>query len=101
MRSKIVKTTALVMNNAQQTQMVKPEAFLTSQSYFSQVPNFKPNDDASFEDEFGRFASSQNIIPGSSTWRRQRTKAIYHEIIFHYSQRVKKEDEETRGDDDD
>ncbi|KAI0810069.1 hypothetical protein GGR55DRAFT_647842 [Xylaria sp. FL0064] len=83
-------------NNARQTQcspIVKFEAPDASQSYFSQVPNFRPNDDAGFEEEFGRFASSQNITPGSSAWRQQRTKAIRHEIVFHYSQQVKSEDD--------
>ncbi|KAI0809509.1 hypothetical protein GGR55DRAFT_650207 [Xylaria sp. FL0064] len=64
-----------------------------SQSYFSHVPNFRPNDDAEFEEEFGSFASSQNITPGSSAWRQQRTKAIRHEIVFYYSQQVKSEDD--------
>ncbi|KAI1162130.1 hypothetical protein F5B18DRAFT_625355, partial [Nemania serpens] len=70
-----------------------------SQSYFSQVPNFRPNDDAGFEEEFGRFASSQNITPGSSVWRHQRTKAIRHEVVFHYSQQVKSEDDEASDND--
>ncbi|KAI1290506.1 hypothetical protein F5Y03DRAFT_62741 [Xylaria venustula] len=67
------------VNGARQTQcspIVKFEAPDASQSYFSQVPNFMPNDDAGFEEEFGRFASSQNITPGLSAWRQQRIKAI-------------------------
>ncbi|KAI0199848.1 hypothetical protein F4808DRAFT_461502 [Astrocystis sublimbata] len=83
-----------ISGSAQQTQVVKLEALDASQSYFSQVPNFRPNDDAGFEEEFGRFASSQNMTPGSSAWRQQRTKAIRHEVIFHYSQQVKSEDDE-------
>ncbi|KAJ3570090.1 hypothetical protein NPX13_g5846 [Xylaria arbuscula] len=88
-----------ISGGAQQTQIVKLEALDASQSYFSQVPNFRPNDDAGFEEEFGRFASSQNITPGSSTWRQQRTKAIRHEVIFHYSQQVKPEDDEESDND--
>ncbi|KAI1181963.1 hypothetical protein F5B17DRAFT_436157 [Nemania serpens] len=87
-----------ISGGAQQTQIVKLEALDASQSYFSQVPNFRPDDDAGFEEEFGRFASSQNIIPGSSAWRQQRTKAIRHEVIFYYSQQVKSEDDQV-GDD--
>ncbi|KAI1182646.1 hypothetical protein F5B17DRAFT_435427 [Nemania serpens] len=85
-------------DNAEQTQNVKLEAPDASQSYFSQVPNFRPDDNAGFEEEFRRFASSQNITPGSSAWRQQRTKAIRHEVIFHYSQQVKSEDDQV-GDD--
>lgn len=46
-----------IWGSAQQTQIVKLEALDASQSYFSQVPNFRPNNDAGFEEEFGRFAS--------------------------------------------
>ncbi|KAI0458681.1 hypothetical protein F5B21DRAFT_528403 [Xylaria acuta] len=55
---------------------IKVEAFDASQSYFCQVPNFQPDDKADFDDEFGRFASSQNIVPGSQAWRQKRTDAI-------------------------
>ncbi|KAI0196099.1 hypothetical protein EV127DRAFT_357313 [Xylaria flabelliformis] len=77
---------------------IKVEAFSASQSYFSQVPNFQPDNNADFDDEFGRFASSQDIVPGSQTWRRKRTDAIRHEMVFHYSQKtdsgaIKEEDE--------
>ncbi|KAI0117684.1 hypothetical protein GGR51DRAFT_499721 [Nemania sp. FL0031] len=65
---------------------VKVENFDASQSYFSQVPNFVPDDRADFDEEFGRFASSQNIQPGSRAWRQERTHAIRHEVMFHYSQ---------------
>ncbi|KAI0445947.1 hypothetical protein F4803DRAFT_547734 [Xylaria telfairii] len=73
---------------------IKVEAFDTSQSYFSQVPNFEPDDKADFDDEFGRFASSQNIIPGSQAWRQKRTNAIRHEMIFHYSQKFDLDEED-------
>ncbi|KAJ2987567.1 hypothetical protein NUW58_g4433 [Xylaria curta] len=71
---------------------IKVEAFDASQSYFSQVPNFEPDDKADFDDEFGRLASSQNIAPGSQAWRQKRTDAIRHEMIFHYSQKVDYDD---------
>ncbi|KAI1192080.1 hypothetical protein F5B17DRAFT_437004 [Nemania serpens] len=93
---KMVNSAGISVNNAEQVQIFKLDA---SQSYFSQVPNFRPNDDAGFEEEFGRFASSQNITPGSSVWRQQRTKAIRHEVIFHYSQQVKSEDNEASDND--
>ncbi|RWA04841.1 hypothetical protein EKO27_g10261 [Xylaria grammica] len=93
---KRANTPGTLANDAEPTQsspIVKREAPDASQSYFSQVPNFRPDDDAGFEEEFGRFASSQNIAPGSSAWRQQRTKAIRHEMMFHYSQQVKSEDD--------
>ncbi|KAI0543029.1 hypothetical protein GGR58DRAFT_5500 [Xylaria digitata] len=81
---------------------IKAEAFDASQSYFSQLPNFQPNDNADFEDEFGRFASSQNIAPGSRAWRQKRTDAIRHEMVFHYSQKVDSDDEDdTKEEDED
>lgn len=55
-----------------------------SQSHFSQFANFAPNDGASFEDEFSRLASSQNWVPGSQVYRRQRTIAIREELTLHY-----------------
>ncbi|KAI5862508.1 hypothetical protein GGS23DRAFT_570547 [Durotheca rogersii] len=96
---KMFRSAGISASNSQQTQIVKLEALDASQSYFSQVPNFNPNDDAGFEEEFGRFASSQNITPGSSAWRQHRTKAIRHEMIFHYSQQVKSDDDEVSDDD--
>ncbi|KAI0432579.1 hypothetical protein F5Y09DRAFT_301269 [Xylaria sp. FL1042] len=78
----------------EKTPQIKTEAFDSSQSFFSQVPNFEPNDGADFEEEFGRFASSQNIAPGSKVWRQKRTKAIGHEVIFHYSQEDDSDDED-------
>ncbi|TGJ84173.1 hypothetical protein E0Z10_g4603 [Xylaria hypoxylon] len=73
---------------------IKTEAFDASQSYFSQLPNFQPDDNADFDDEFGRFASSQNIAPGSQAWRQKRTGAIRHEMVFHYSQKIDSDDED-------
>ncbi|KAI1126125.1 hypothetical protein F5Y10DRAFT_218208 [Nemania abortiva] len=90
-----------ISNNSVSQPQVKVEAFDASQSYFSQVPNFVPDDNADFDIEFGRFASSQNIPLGSKAWRQERTNAIRHEVIFHYSQAkpddkdgIKKEEEE-------
>ncbi|KAI0172212.1 hypothetical protein GGR52DRAFT_591913 [Hypoxylon sp. FL1284] len=47
--------------------------------------NFTPNDSIPFDDEFGRCMSSQGIVPRTAECRRQRTRAIRHEIKFHYS----------------
>ncbi|KAI1115611.1 hypothetical protein F5Y14DRAFT_410467 [Nemania sp. NC0429] len=80
--------------------LVKLEALDASQSYFSQVPNFEPDENANFEDEFSRFASSQNMAHGSNEWRRERTNAIRHELIFHYSQPADA-DEDDEDDNDD
>ncbi|KAI1825991.1 hypothetical protein F4861DRAFT_499785 [Xylaria intraflava] len=82
---------------------IKNEAFSASQSFFSQVPNFEPDDKADFDEEFGRFASSQNIAPGSHAWRQKRADAVRHEMIFHYSQAVDSDDEDDikREDEDD
>ncbi|KAI8629064.1 hypothetical protein F5Y19DRAFT_484991 [Xylariaceae sp. FL1651] len=60
-------------NNAEMKLRIRLEALDASQSYFSQVPNFEPDDKAA---------------PGSKAWRQQRTSAIRHEMIFHYSQQV-------------
>ncbi|KAI1813203.1 hypothetical protein GGS20DRAFT_554505 [Poronia punctata] len=72
---------------------IKEESLDASQSYFSQVPGFEPDSNLDFDQEFGRFASSQNIQPGSQAWREERTNAISHEITFHYSQKVESDDE--------
>ncbi|KAI0877316.1 hypothetical protein GGS24DRAFT_448094 [Hypoxylon argillaceum] len=82
-------------------QPVKVEAFDASQSYFSQVPDFVPDDKADFDDEFGRFASSQNIAPGSRVWRQERTNAIRHEVLFHYSQDPDWDDDDIKKEDKD
>lgn len=55
-----------------------------SQSHFAKFENFTPNDDASFDDEFGRLASSQNWIPGSQLYTRERTIAMRQELKLHY-----------------
>ncbi|GAP84884.1 hypothetical protein SAMD00023353_0802060 [Rosellinia necatrix] len=93
----------VVKSEQRQPPRIKVEAaFDASQSYFSQVPDFKPDDKADFDDEFGRFASSQNIERGSQAWRRTRTDAIRHEMVFHYShedikREIKGEDTDDRS----
>ncbi|KAI1074391.1 hypothetical protein F5B20DRAFT_563579 [Whalleya microplaca] len=56
-----------------------------SQSYFDLYAGFKPDKDASFDNEFSRFASSQGLVSGTQEYRKQRTKAICHELKFHFS----------------
>ncbi|KAI3332038.1 hypothetical protein HD806DRAFT_178480 [Xylariaceae sp. AK1471] len=82
------------VNNIEIKPPIKLEPLDASQSYFSQVPNFEPDNKADFDEEFGRFASSQNIAPGSKAWRQQRTDAVRHEMIFHYSQKVESDDDD-------
>ena len=55
-----------------------------SQSHFAQFEHFTPNDAASFDDEFARLASSQQWVPGSQEYTRQRTIAIREELELHY-----------------
>ncbi|KAK3941813.1 hypothetical protein QBC46DRAFT_406877 [Diplogelasinospora grovesii] len=55
-----------------------------SQSHFAKFENFTPNDDASFDHEFARLASSQNWIPGSQQYTRERTIAMRQELKLHY-----------------
>lgn len=55
-----------------------------SQSHFATFDNFTPNDDASFENEFARLASSQDWVPGSQEYTRERTIAMRHEVKLHY-----------------
>ncbi len=56
----------------------------SSQSHFAQFENFAPNDGASFDNEFDRLASSQNWIPGSQQYTRERTIAMRQELKLHY-----------------
>ncbi|KAK5651343.1 hypothetical protein OQA88_12576 [Cercophora sp. LCS_1] len=55
-----------------------------SQSHFSKYNNFVPNEDASFDEEFSRLASSQEWKPGSQEYTRQRTIAMREELEFFY-----------------
>ncbi len=68
-----------------------------SSSFFTPSQNFKPDASAPFDDEFGWFMSSQGIAPRTAEYARQRTRAIAHEIKFHYSQPAPP----VAGDDDD
>ncbi|KAH7121870.1 hypothetical protein B0J13DRAFT_531997 [Dactylonectria estremocensis] len=56
----------------------------SSQSHFAKFENFKPDNDASFENEFARLASSQEWVPGSQQYTRQRTIAMSQELKLHY-----------------
>lgn len=55
-----------------------------SQSHFATFADFTPDDDASFEDEFSRLASSQDWVPGSQEYTRERTIAMSQELKHHY-----------------
>ena len=55
-----------------------------SQSHFAKFEHFTPNDAASFDDEFDRLASSQQWVPGSQEYTRQRTVAMREELELHY-----------------
>ena len=55
-----------------------------SQSHFAKFKHFTPDDAASFDDEFARLASSQQWVPGSQEYTRQRTIAIREELELHY-----------------
>lgn len=57
---------------------------LPSQSHFTKFEHFTPNDAALFDDEFARLASSQQWVPGSQEYTRQRTIAIREELELHY-----------------
>ncbi|KAL7755606.1 hypothetical protein ACKLNR_014133 [Fusarium oxysporum f. sp. zingiberi] len=73
------------------------------QSHFAKFDNFTPNDDASFDDEFARLASSQNWVPGSQLYTQERTIAMRQELQLHYFSQSKlqgdelTEEEQLRG----
>jgi hypothetical protein len=72
-----------------------------SQSHFAKFEHFTPNDAASFDDEFARLASSQQWVPGSQDYTRQRTIAMREELQLHYfsqPQRLDNVDEEELSD---
>ena len=54
-------------------------------SYFAGIDNFEPDNTASFDDEFKRYISSQDIKPKPVEYRKLRTKAISHELKMHCS----------------
>ena len=56
----------------------------SSQSHFATFANFTPEENAPFDDEFARLASSQDWVPGSQEYTRERTIAMSQEIKLHY-----------------
>lgn len=63
-----------------------------SQSHFETFDNFTPNDDAAFDDEFARLACSQDWVPGSQKYTRERTIAIRQEVKLHYFSQTAEDD---------
>jgi hypothetical protein len=63
---------------------IKNENVPSSQSHFGKFENFVPHYDASFDDEFSRLASSQDWIPGSQQYTRERTIAMREELKRHF-----------------
>ncbi|KAG9249559.1 uncharacterized protein F5Z01DRAFT_631473 [Emericellopsis atlantica] len=55
-----------------------------SQSYFATLDHFTPDESASFDREFGRLASSQEWVPGSQEYTRERTVAMREELTSLY-----------------
>ncbi|KAJ0335759.1 hypothetical protein COL26b_014259 [Colletotrichum chrysophilum] len=55
-----------------------------SQSHFAKFDNFTPDDSASFDREFARLASSQEWLPGSQQYTRERTIAMREELTSRY-----------------
>ncbi|KAK4212226.1 hypothetical protein QBC37DRAFT_318474 [Rhypophila decipiens] len=66
--------------NFYQTTLVPP----SSQSHFAKFKSFTPKNDAGFEHEFARLASSQNWVPGSQQFKKERTIAMRQEFICHF-----------------
>lgn len=69
-----------------------------SQSHFATFTDFKPDDDAPFDDEFARLASSQQWAPGSQEYTRERTIAMNQELKLHYFSSQPKREGGTDGD---
>ncbi|KAL6401737.1 2,3-dihydroxybenzoate decarboxylase [Ilyonectria robusta] len=70
----------------------------SSQSHFENFGNFVPDNNASFDDEFSRLASSQDWVGGTQEYQRQRTIALRSELKLHYfsqSQELEEEHELT------
>ncbi|KFA81771.1 hypothetical protein S40288_11567 [Stachybotrys chartarum IBT 40288] len=58
-----------------------------SQSHFAKFDNFTPDDDASFDHEFARLASSQQWVLGSQQYTRERTITMREELkLLYFSQ---------------
>ncbi|KAH7031489.1 uncharacterized protein B0I36DRAFT_363175 [Microdochium trichocladiopsis] len=55
-----------------------------SQSHFAKFDNFTPDDHAPFDDEFARLASSQQWVPGSQEYTKERTIAMREELKFSF-----------------
>ncbi|OAA72248.1 hypothetical protein ISF_01321 [Cordyceps fumosorosea ARSEF 2679] len=55
-----------------------------SQSHFAKFEDFTPDDAAPFEDEFARLAASQEWVPGSQEYKKERTIAMRAEIKSHF-----------------
>ncbi|KAK7414630.1 hypothetical protein QQZ08_012522 [Neonectria magnoliae] len=55
-----------------------------SQSHFATFDNFTPDNSASFDCEFARLASSQQWVPGSQQYTRERTIAMREELTLLY-----------------
>lgn len=68
-----------------------------SQSHFATFPDFKPDDAALFDDEFARLALSQQWIPGSQEYTRERTIAMNQELKLHYFSSQPKREGEAGG----
>ncbi|ATY59944.1 hypothetical protein A9K55_005730 [Cordyceps militaris] len=56
----------------------------SSQSHFAKFENFAPDDDAPFENEFARLAASQEWVPGSQEYAKERTIAMRSELKSHF-----------------
>lgn len=56
----------------------------SSQSHFAKFKKFTPDDAAPFENEFARLAASQDWIPGSQQYTKERTIALRAELTTHY-----------------
>ncbi len=54
---------------------------------------FTPNDAALFDNEFARLASSQQWVPGSQEYTRQRTIAMREELELHYFSQPQRPDD--------
>ncbi|KLU92348.1 hypothetical protein MAPG_11294 [Magnaporthiopsis poae ATCC 64411] len=76
-----------------------------SQSHFAKFEDFTPDDAAPFDDEFSRLASSQQWVPGSQEYTRQRTIAMREELSLHFFSQlppaVKLEDVDEEGEGED
>ncbi|RFU77726.1 hypothetical protein TARUN_4505 [Trichoderma arundinaceum] len=69
------------MDSPPSSQMNPPPS---SQSHFDKFTNFTPNHSAPFDDEFARLALSQNWVPGSQNYTKERTIAMREELKTHY-----------------